>query len=38
VEAFSLDRLRDLTLADVRGRFERFRELTEFETLHTSIA
>jgi sugar/nucleoside kinase (ribokinase family) len=38
VEAFSLDRLRDLTLADVRQRFERFRELTEFENLHTSIA
>jgi sugar/nucleoside kinase (ribokinase family) len=38
VEAFSLDRLRDLTLADVRLRFERFRELTEFENLHGSIA
>jgi len=33
VEAFSLDRLRDLTLADVRQRFERFRELTTFENL-----
>ena len=38
VEAFSLDRLRDLSLADVRLRFQRFRELTEFENLHASIA
>jgi sugar/nucleoside kinase (ribokinase family) len=35
VEAFSLDRLRNLTLADVRLRFERFRELTAFETLQS---
>jgi sugar/nucleoside kinase (ribokinase family) len=38
VEEFSLDRLRHLTLADVRLRFERFRELTDFENLHASIA
>ena len=38
VEAFSLDRLRDLTLAEVRARYQRFRELTEFENLHASIA
>jgi sugar/nucleoside kinase (ribokinase family) len=38
VEAFSLDRLRNLTLGEVRARFERFRELTEFENLHASIA
>jgi len=38
VEAFSLDRLRDLTLAEVRSRFESFRKLTEYEALHSSIA
>ena len=38
VEAFSLDRLRDLTLSDVRSRFEAFRRLTEYEALHASIA
>src|SRR5262249_10786396 len=38
VEDFSLDRLRDLTLAEVRRRFETFRELTEHEALHSSIA
>jgi sugar/nucleoside kinase (ribokinase family) len=37
VEAFSLDRLRDLGLADVRLRFQRFRELTEFENLHSGF-
>jgi sugar/nucleoside kinase (ribokinase family) len=37
VEAFSLDRLRDLGLADVRLRFQRFRELTEFENLHSAF-
>ncbi|MFL5291668.1 MAG: PfkB family carbohydrate kinase [Myxococcales bacterium] len=37
VEAFSLDRLRDLSLADVRLRFQRFRELTEFENLHSGF-
>ncbi|MFL5277338.1 MAG: PfkB family carbohydrate kinase [Myxococcales bacterium] len=37
VEAFSLDRLRDLSLADVRLRFQRFRELTEFENLHAGF-
>jgi sugar/nucleoside kinase (ribokinase family) len=34
VEAFSLDRLRDLSLADVRSRFEAFRKLTDYEALH----
>lgn len=38
VEAFSLDRLRDLTLSEVRSRFESFRKLTEYEALHQSIA
>jgi sugar/nucleoside kinase (ribokinase family) len=38
VEAFSLDRLRDLTLAEVRARFEAFRKLTDHEALHASIA
>ena len=37
VEAFSLDRLRDLTLAEVRSSFESFRKLTEYEALHSSI-
>ena len=37
VEAFSLDRLRDLTLAEVRSRFETFRKLTDYEALHASI-
>ena len=37
VEAFSLDRLRDLTLAEVRSRFEAFRKLTDYEALHASI-
>jgi sugar/nucleoside kinase (ribokinase family) len=38
VEAFSLDRLRDLALAEVRARFDSFRKLTEHEALHASIA
>jgi sugar/nucleoside kinase (ribokinase family) len=38
VEAFSLDRLRDLTLSEVRSRFEAFRTLTEYEALHASIS
>jgi len=38
VEAFSLDRLRELSLAEVRSRFESFRKLTEYEALHSSIA
>jgi len=38
VEAFSLDRLRDLTLAEVRTRFETFRKLTDYGALHSSIA
>jgi sugar/nucleoside kinase (ribokinase family) len=33
VEAFSLDRLRDLTLSDVRRRFDSFRQLVQFEAL-----
>jgi sugar/nucleoside kinase (ribokinase family) len=37
VEAFSIDRLRDLTLSSVRARFDKFRELTGFEDLHSSI-
>ena len=37
VEDFSLDRLRDLTLAEVRSRFETFRKLTEYEALHASV-
>jgi sugar/nucleoside kinase (ribokinase family) len=37
VEAFSLDRLRDLTLSEVRARFEAFRKLTDYEALHASI-
>jgi len=38
VEAFSLDRLRDLTLSEVRSRFDAFRTLTEYEALHASIS
>jgi sugar/nucleoside kinase (ribokinase family) len=38
VEAFSLDRLRNLTLSEVRSRFEAFRKLTDYEALHASIA
>jgi sugar/nucleoside kinase (ribokinase family) len=37
VEAFSLDRLRTLTLPEVRARFEAFRKLTEYEALHSSF-
>jgi sugar/nucleoside kinase (ribokinase family) len=33
VEAFSLDRLRDLTLPEVRRRFDSFRQLVQFEAL-----
>jgi sugar/nucleoside kinase (ribokinase family) len=33
VERFSLDRLRDLTLPEVRGRFEAFRQLVHFDEL-----
>ncbi len=33
VEQFSLDRLRDLTLTDVRRRFDSFRSLVHFEEL-----
>jgi sugar/nucleoside kinase (ribokinase family) len=33
VEDFSLDRLRRLTDAEIRERYERFRELTRFEPL-----
>jgi len=33
VEQFSLDRLRDLSLQDVRSRFDAFRHLTHFEEL-----
>jgi sugar/nucleoside kinase (ribokinase family) len=38
VEAFSLDRLRTLSLAEVRTRFEQFRKLTDFEELHSSVS
>lgn len=34
VERFSLDRLRDLELAEVMARFRSFRHLTHFEELH----
>jgi hypothetical protein len=37
VEAFSLDRLRDLTLSDVRRRFDSFRQLVQFEALPDHI-
>jgi sugar/nucleoside kinase (ribokinase family) len=33
VERFSLDRLRDLTLAEVRQRFDAFRQLVHFDAL-----
>ena len=33
VERFSLDRLRDLSLGDVRSRFEAFRQLVHFDEL-----
>jgi sugar/nucleoside kinase (ribokinase family) len=33
VERFSLDRLRDLDLAEVRGRFDAFRHLVHFDAL-----
>ena len=38
VEQFSLDRLRDLTLAQVRERFSAFKALTEFEELDATLA
>jgi sugar/nucleoside kinase (ribokinase family) len=31
VEAFSLDRLRELTMAEIEGRYRAFRDLTHFE-------
>jgi hypothetical protein len=31
VEKFSLDRLREITLADVQERYQDFRALTHFE-------
>jgi sugar/nucleoside kinase (ribokinase family) len=37
VEQFSLDRLRDLSLAQVRARFASFRKLTHFEELDGSV-
>jgi len=37
VEAFSLDRLRDLALAEVRRRFDSFRQLVQFEALPDHI-
>jgi sugar/nucleoside kinase (ribokinase family) len=33
VEQFSLERLKTVTLADIEGRLERFRELSRFETI-----
>jgi hypothetical protein len=33
VERFSLDRLRDLSLAEVRRRFDAFRQLVHFDEL-----
>jgi sugar/nucleoside kinase (ribokinase family) len=38
VEQFSLDRLRDLSLEDVRKRFDAFRHLTHFESLPDHVA
>jgi len=38
VEQFSLDRLRDLSLAQVRQRFAEFRSLTHFEELPGHVA
>ena len=34
VEAFSLDRLRDLTAGEIEGRYRAFRDLTHFEDVH----
>jgi hypothetical protein len=38
VEQFSLDRLRDLSLQEVRSRFDAFRQLTHFESLPDHVA
>jgi len=38
VEQFSIDRLRDLTLVEVRKRFDAFRHLTHFEELPDHVA
>ncbi|TMA26303.1 MAG: sugar kinase [Deltaproteobacteria bacterium] len=38
VEQFSIDRLRDLTLVEVRKRFAAFRHLTHFEELPDHVA
>jgi sugar/nucleoside kinase (ribokinase family) len=38
VEQFSLDRLRDLSLREVRQRFVSFRKLTHFEELDASVS
>ncbi len=38
VEQFSLDRLRDLTLKEVRRRFEAFRQLVHFDELPEHVA
>jgi len=37
VEQFSLDRLRNLTLGEVRERFAGFRQLTRFDELSGSV-
>jgi sugar/nucleoside kinase (ribokinase family) len=37
VERFSLDRLRDLTLAEVRVRFDAFRQLVHFDELPADV-
>jgi hypothetical protein len=38
VEQFSLDRLRDLDLAQVRQRFDSFRQLVHFDALPAHVA
>jgi len=38
VEKFSLERLRDLTLAEVNARYQLLRQLTHFEELPASVA
>jgi sugar/nucleoside kinase (ribokinase family) len=38
VEQFSVDRLRDLSLQEVRSRFDSFRQLTHFESLPDHVA
>ena len=37
VEAFSLDRLRTLTPADIRARYQAFKTMTHFDDLEASL-